>query len=123
MFTQLSLETIGGVLDGTLSNPASYLGPHEIEHEGRKAFSVRAFLPQSQRVWILDEKSGAQRPMRRIHPSGIFEGILPADSITSSHIRKLATIVILKRQVIDYELQTKTGIFKTCTTPMPFPVC
>ena len=37
----------------------------------------RAFLPQSQQVWVVDEAERVQRPMRRIHPAGLFEAICP----------------------------------------------
>ena len=47
---------------------------------GRRAISVRAYLPESQQAWILDEVSSVQRPMRRIHPAGLYEGILPVQS-------------------------------------------
>lgn len=78
--TQLSLQDLTGVIEGTTNNPAEFLGPHHVELNGRKAISVRAYLPHSQQVWLLDEAAGVQRPMRRIHPAGIFEGLLPVQS-------------------------------------------
>jgi 1,4-alpha-glucan branching enzyme len=84
--TQLTLRNITGVLEGNTANPSEFLGPHEVEMNGRKAVSVRAYIPQGTQVWLVDEAAGIQRPMRRIHPSGLFEGLLPA----SSNSRKLA---------------------------------
>jgi 1,4-alpha-glucan branching enzyme len=82
--TQLSLQGLSSVLEGTSPNPAGFLGPHEVEMNGRRAISVRAYLPESQQAWILDEVSSVQRPMRRIHPSGLYEGILPVESSVQS---------------------------------------
>lgn len=78
--TQVSLRSISGVIEGTTDNPAEFLGPHEVEVNGRKALSVRAYLPHGKQVWLLDEAAGVQRPMRRIHPAGLFEGLLPIES-------------------------------------------
>ena len=99
MQTQLSLQNLTDVIEGTTHNPAGFLGPHEVELDGRKAISVRAFLPRSQQVWLLDEAAGVQRPMRRIHPAGVFEGLLPvqsdsyklSDNLNESNQRSSAT--------------------------------
>ncbi|HEY5311036.1 MAG TPA: 1,4-alpha-glucan branching protein GlgB [Pirellulales bacterium] len=38
--------------------------------------AVRAFLPESTQAWIVDEThSAVPRPMRRIHPAGLYEAI------------------------------------------------
>jgi 1,4-alpha-glucan branching enzyme len=78
--TQFSLRNLSSVIEGTTADPAGFLGPHEVEVNGRKAISVRAYLPQGQQAWLLDEAAGLRRPMRRIHPSGLFEGLLPVES-------------------------------------------
>lgn len=80
MRTQTSLETIGRLVEGRLEDPRRLLGPHIVEHDGRKAVAVRAFLPQSQRAWVLDDALGESHAMRRIHPSGLYEAICPLDS-------------------------------------------
>ena len=67
-------------LEGGLDTPEFVLGPREIEHNGRRALSVRAFLPDSRQAWLIDGSHGAaetSRPMRRIHPAGLFEAICP----------------------------------------------
>lgn len=80
MRTQVPLHGIRRVLEGTHENPAEVLGPHRIEHEGREALSVRAYLPGSQQVWLVDKEHRAVRPMRKIHPAGFFEGVCPLGS-------------------------------------------
>ncbi len=76
MQTQLALEAIGPVIHGYHENPFEVLGPHEIEAGGRRAIAVRAFLPDAQRAWVVDPTHGQTRPMRRIHPAGLYEAIV-----------------------------------------------
>jgi 1,4-alpha-glucan branching enzyme len=55
------------------------LGPHEVDQAGRRALAVRAYLPQSTQAWVVDPgHAELARPMRRIHPAGLFEAICPA---------------------------------------------
>jgi 1,4-alpha-glucan branching enzyme len=74
--TQLALDAIGPVIHGYHENPFEVLGPHEIESNGQRAIAVRAFLPDAQRAWVVDPTHGQTQPMRRIHPSGLYEAIV-----------------------------------------------
>jgi len=38
---------------------------------------VRAFLPNSAQVWVVDKDRSQSHPMRRIHPAGLYEAICP----------------------------------------------
>jgi len=77
--TTVALENIGQLLAGRHENPFELLGPHEVNHSGRRVLAVRAFLPQSTQAWVIDcGQAGPPRPMRRIHPAGLFEAICPA---------------------------------------------
>ena len=85
MRTQTSLETITRLVRGQLENPHQLLGPHVVEAEGRRALAVRAFLPNSAQAWVVDDAQGRpDRPMRRIHPAGLYEAICPLDEPTSA---------------------------------------
>ena len=42
-------------------------------------FAVRAYLPEAQRAWVVDMAHGATRPMRRIHPAGLYEAVCSMD--------------------------------------------
>jgi 1,4-alpha-glucan branching enzyme len=70
-------DSIGALVEGRHGNPFELLGPHEVIKDGRRALAVRAFLPNSRQAWVLDQPRAAPRPMRRIHPSGLFEAICP----------------------------------------------
>ncbi len=85
MRTQTSLETITRLVRGQLENPHQLLGPHVVEAEGRRALAVRAFLPTSAQAGVVDDAQGRpDRPMRRIHPAGLYEAICPLDEPTSA---------------------------------------
>jgi 1,4-alpha-glucan branching enzyme len=81
--TQLPLQSIGPVIHGYHENPFEVLGPHEIEQNGRRALAVRAYLPEAQRAWVVDPAHGATRPMRRIHPAGLFEAVVEERGVRS----------------------------------------
>jgi 1,4-alpha-glucan branching enzyme len=89
--TTVALETIGQLIEGRHENPFELLGPHEVVDSGRRVVAVRAFLPESTRAWVIDPAhvrplggtnasaaNGWSRPMRRIHPAGLFEAICPS---------------------------------------------
>lgn len=77
MRTQVTLDSMGALVEGVHENPFELLGPHPVEQDGRTALAVRAYLPDKQQVWVLDPAHQASRPMRQIHPAGLFEAICP----------------------------------------------
>ncbi|QDU90871.1 1,4-alpha-glucan branching enzyme GlgB [Pirellulimonas nuda] len=78
MRTQIALDSIGPLLEGRHENPFDVLGPHRVTEAGREATAVRALLPDAERVWVVDEASGLRRPMRKIHPAGLYEAVIDA---------------------------------------------
>ncbi|MGV3484395.1 MAG: GlgB N-terminal domain-containing protein, partial [Planctomycetaceae bacterium] len=80
MQTQLLLSNIGRLIEGNYDNPGELLGPHPIEYRGEPAIAIRSFLPQASAAWVVDRHEGARRPMRRLHPAGFFEAILPSSA-------------------------------------------
>ena len=79
MRSQIDVSAIAPVINGYHENPFEVLGPHEIEEGGRRALAVRAYLPETQQVWLIDPRQGLSQPMRRIHPAGLYETICPTD--------------------------------------------
>ena len=77
MRTSVKLDSVGALIEGRHENPFELLGPHEVEHDGGRALAVRAYLPHSKQVWIAQGNHYEKLPMRRIHPSGLFEAICP----------------------------------------------
>src|SRR5919204_1728955 len=66
--TELSAEAIA-LIEGRHADPFAFLGPH-LE---TGAPVVRAFLPDAREVSVIDS-AGAQHPLARIHPAGLFAG-------------------------------------------------
>jgi 1,4-alpha-glucan branching enzyme len=76
--TSVALDNINRLAEGKHENPAEVLGPHEVLDGSRRALAVRAWLPHGKQAWVLDAAhQDSPRPMRRIHPSGLFEAICP----------------------------------------------
>ena len=44
MHTQVSLSSIGQLVNGTHENPSSLLGPHNVDYRGESVMAVRSFL-------------------------------------------------------------------------------
>jgi 1,4-alpha-glucan branching enzyme len=72
-------------VEGRNENPFDLLGPHEITDSGRRAVAVRAFLPHSSQAWVVDQAHAETRPMRRIHPAGLYEAICPVADVALSN--------------------------------------
>lgn len=75
MNTQLSLSSIQSLIDGNVSDPGSLLGRHSVDYRGQQATAIRMYEPEAQSIWVVDSASGLRRPMRRLHPEGVFEAI------------------------------------------------
>lgn len=85
MNTQLTLSGIESLLDGTIADPSRLLGRHSVDYRGTAATAVRMVQPQAHSVFLVDPVSGRRRPMRRVHPEGVFEAIF--DEATQSNYR------------------------------------
>ena len=105
MRTTVKLESVGALIEGHHENPFELLGPHQIEHRGRPATAVRAFLPQSAQAWVFHPAHQASTPMRRIHPAGLFEAICPWSNDASA---------------AEYQLRVEDGFGNTSTMHDPY---
>jgi 1,4-alpha-glucan branching enzyme len=77
MRTAIDLENVSALLEGRHPRPFELLGPQRVRADGEMAWSVRAFLPHSRQAWLVDPRDRSSRPMRRIHPAGLFEAVCP----------------------------------------------
>ena len=81
MRTRVPLDGMAQLVEGRHENPFELLGPHEVIESGRRVLAVRAYLPHSTQAWVVDPTHGGpSRPMRRIHPGGLYEAICPLDA-------------------------------------------
>jgi 1,4-alpha-glucan branching enzyme len=79
------------LVEGKHENPFELLGPHEVDDSGRRMLAVRAFLPHSSQAWVVDPAhTDAARPMRRIHPAGLFEAICPLGGQAPRYLLRVA---------------------------------
>ncbi len=104
MRTSVALESIHRLIQGNHHNPFELLGPHVVDDSGRRALAVRAFLPDTAQAWVVDGgHAAAARPMRRIHPAGLFEAICPCptEAEPSRYMLRVADEVGMKTTIHD----------------------
>ena len=108
MRTQLTLASVGALVEGTHPQVGEVLGPHRILDEGRELLAVRAFMPHAERAWVVHAAHSGRQPMRKIHPAGVFEAICPPDYL-QHHAR--------------YQIQmaSDSGELTTVDDPYAFP--
>ena len=111
MRTQVSLDAVTPLVNGHHENPFEVLGPHEVIGDGRRGLAVRAFLPDTQQAWLVDGAHGRRRPMRRIHPAGLYEAICP---VQDGNQQSLA------RGNYHFQTTDKHGTEKTMKDPYAF---
>jgi 1,4-alpha-glucan branching enzyme len=74
---RLAGEEIDRIVHGDHWDPFGALGIHAVALPGgARAQAIRAFMPDAQRVEVVDEHTGDRYPMERRHPDGFFEAIL-----------------------------------------------
>ncbi len=73
----ISAEQVESVIRNLHHDPFQILGPHEIEVNGRKNWVVRAFVPDSNEVYVFNPGTGEEYRMRSIHNEHFFEVVLP----------------------------------------------
>jgi 1,4-alpha-glucan branching enzyme len=107
----VTLENVNALLEGRLERPTDVLGPQTVQHAGRKMLAVRAFLPDMQQAWLLDPTHGSSRPMRRIHPAGLYEGLYPFESgniVSPEKSNAAQPMPAYQLRAIDHEGEMKT---------------
>ncbi len=60
-------------------DPFTVLGAHEVEVDGSRGTAVRAFLPDAEEAFVIEEPGGREvrHRMERLHAHGFFEIFLP----------------------------------------------
>jgi len=79
-------EQIRKIVELRHDAPYAILGPHFSERE--RALTIRAFLPQAKRAYVLPDDGSGQREMQKLHPDGLFAARLPG--ITTLKYRLIA---------------------------------
>jgi 1,4-alpha-glucan branching enzyme len=87
----LDADSIDAIIHAKHTQPHSILGMHLLENTQTPGLIVRAFLQNITLCWVLDVHNNQQYPLQRIHPTGLFEGIIP------------------KKKIFNYQLVIKTN--------------
>ena len=73
-------DAIESIVQAEHSNPFEILGPHWVGQGAGRSLAIRAFRPGAQRAAVLWGSSRKLYPATQIHPEGMFEVSLPADT-------------------------------------------
>ena len=73
----ISAEQVEAIVRNLHHDPFQILGPHEMEVNGRKNWVVRAFVPDSTEVYLLNPETDEEYRMRSANNDHFFEVVLP----------------------------------------------
>jgi 1,4-alpha-glucan branching enzyme len=73
-------EQIQALARAEWGDPFSLLGPHWIERDGKRWLALRAFRKGATEAKVVWKSNGAAHPAGQIHPDGVFEAVLTAES-------------------------------------------
>jgi 1,4-alpha-glucan branching enzyme len=73
-------DEIESVVQAEHGDPFSILGPHWVERGAGRSLAIRAFRAGAERASVLWGSNRKAYPAVQIHPEGVFEAILPADT-------------------------------------------
>jgi len=65
-------ENIRRMLAGKCGDPFAFLGMHPVKDKYGTSVQVRAFLPEAEAACIVDEETGIQYPMEKVHKQGFY---------------------------------------------------
>ena len=74
MITTTKISEMFHIVKGEHGDPHTVLGMHEVKVDGKKMVSVRAFLPDAEKITVIDFNQKRKKyPMEKIHADGFFE--------------------------------------------------
>jgi 1,4-alpha-glucan branching enzyme len=68
-------------------DPFEILGPHLIDHEGKPAWVVRAYLPNADTASVICPSDRTEFPMQTLHHPHFFEGIVDTAELANYQLR------------------------------------
>lgn len=80
-------ENIRRLVAGKCEDPFSILGMHLSKGKREKGVEVRAFLPEAESAWIVDDQTKREYPMEKIHKQGFYLLKLDREEIFPYHIK------------------------------------
>ena len=76
MISTAELIELNQIIEAQHGDPHHILGMHEIVIGGKDCLVVRAFIPQAEKITVIDPKSDSKYPMSKIHQDGFFECVI-----------------------------------------------
>jgi len=78
MVSTVDMMELMEIINSTYADPHRILGMHEIFIKNEPALAVRVFLPQAEKVTIIDDANNTLRyEAQKIHIDGFFEVVIP----------------------------------------------
>ena len=72
MALTVASEQIDRIVWNQHHDPFEVLGPHPVQHEGKNAWAVRAYLPTAEAAWVLLPEQRKEYPMQVSHHPHFF---------------------------------------------------
>src|SRR5690606_11764297 len=85
-----------------------------------------SLLPEATAAWIVDHRQGIRRPMRKVHPAGFFEGLMPLGDLQFDAAGQLCTREACSaagktvRDVSIYNIEASDSTGKTTAMQDPY---
>jgi 1,4-alpha-glucan branching enzyme len=80
-------EQIDRIVWNQHHDPFEVLGPHAIEHNGKKAWAVRAYLPNADAVSVVVPEARTEYSMQSVHHPHFFECTIDTPELTNYQLR------------------------------------
>ncbi len=73
-------EDIKLIVDGVHGDPFAVLGMHIVREGDEKGLHIRAFLPEAEEAWVVNERTQKAHEMEKIHKKGFYDISLAEDA-------------------------------------------
>lgn len=88
MYTTANLIEMNQVINSESRNPHNILGMHKVEVEGKKAISIRVFIPQAVSLFVISrDNSDVYCEMTNIDDTGFYEAIIYREDLFEYEIK------------------------------------
>lgn len=85
--TTIAIDQIDKIVWNHHQDPFEVLGSHQIEHEGKTVWVVRAYLPNAEAAWVLLPEQRQEYPMQSVHNPHFFECIIETHELSNYQLR------------------------------------
>lgn len=77
MLTTANINELNLILSSSNANPHNILGMHEVNVKGKTVLSVRAYIPDANKIICIDKKNKKKRyELSKVHLDGFFEATI-----------------------------------------------